>query len=149
MPAISYQIAPLAVLMATLLTIGLLSRSHEITAMRSCGISLYWTTSPFYFSRNGLAMVLFLFSSTVIPWPWRRPTRSNDTDREARHAESPSRRRSHGSVWGTDPVEHRHDRSGGAVLRNIRLYRLVRPFNWRKSRKPKSAVYSSQGWAFA
>ena len=37
MPAISYQIAPLAVLMATLLTIGLLSRSHEITAMRSCG----------------------------------------------------------------------------------------------------------------
>ncbi|HMZ56656.1 MAG TPA: LptF/LptG family permease, partial [Nitrospira sp.] len=42
MPAISYQIAPLAVLMATLLTIGLLSRSHEITAMRSCGISLYW-----------------------------------------------------------------------------------------------------------
>ena len=41
MPGISYQIAPLAVLMATLLTIGVLSRSHEITAMRSCGISLY------------------------------------------------------------------------------------------------------------
>ena len=67
MPAISYQIAPLAVLMATLLTIGLLSRSHEITAMRSCGISLYWITSPFIFLGTVLAMVLFLFSSTVIP----------------------------------------------------------------------------------
>jgi lipopolysaccharide export system permease protein len=67
MPAISYQIAPLAVLMATLLTIGLLSRSHEITAMRSCGISLYWITSPFLFLGTVLAMVLFLFSSTVIP----------------------------------------------------------------------------------
>ena len=53
--------------MATLLTIGLLSRSHEITAMRSCGISLYWITSPFIFLGTVLAMVLFLFSSTVIP----------------------------------------------------------------------------------
>src|SRR6185295_8987016 len=46
-PAISYQIAPLAILMATLLTFGLLSRSHEITAMRSCGISLRWIITPF------------------------------------------------------------------------------------------------------
>ena len=38
-PAISFQIAPLAILMATLLTLGLLSKNLEITAMRSCGIS--------------------------------------------------------------------------------------------------------------
>ena len=37
---VSYQIVPLAVLMATLLTLGLLSRNNEITAIRSCGISL-------------------------------------------------------------------------------------------------------------
>ena len=46
-PAISFQIVPLAILMATLLTLGLLSRNNEITAMRSCGISLPWITSPF------------------------------------------------------------------------------------------------------
>lgn len=33
-PAISYQIAPLAILMATVSTFGLLSRGHEITAHR-------------------------------------------------------------------------------------------------------------------
>jgi lipopolysaccharide export system permease protein len=66
-PAISFQIAPLAILMATLLTFGLLSRGHEITAMRSCGISLLWITSPFIAFATGIALVLLLFSSTVIP----------------------------------------------------------------------------------
>jgi len=66
-PAISFQIAPLAILMATLLTLGLLSRSHEITAMRSCGISLPWIASPFLALAVGVALVLLWFSSTVIP----------------------------------------------------------------------------------
>ena len=66
-PAISFQIAPLAILMATLLTFGLLSRGHEITAMRSCGFSLLWVTSPFIVFAAGISLVLLLFSSTVIP----------------------------------------------------------------------------------
>ncbi len=66
-PAISFQIAPLAILMATLLTLGLLSRSHEITAMRSCGISLPWIASPFLALAVATGLVLLLFSSTVIP----------------------------------------------------------------------------------
>src|SRR3970282_2378043 len=40
-PAISFQIAPLAILMATLLTFGLLSRGHELTALRTCGMSFF------------------------------------------------------------------------------------------------------------
>lgn len=66
-PAISFQIAPLAVLMATLLTFGLLSRGNEITAMRSCGISLPWIAAPFIAFAAGISLVLLLFSSTVIP----------------------------------------------------------------------------------
>ena len=46
-PSISFQVAPFAILVATLLTLGLFARSNEITAMRSCGISLLWMTSPF------------------------------------------------------------------------------------------------------
>ena len=68
-PAISFQIAPLAILMATLLTFGLLSRGHEITAMRSCGISLPWITSPFIIFAEGL---LSYSCSSVPPssrWP--------------------------------------------------------------------------------
>ena len=67
MPGISFQIAPLAILMATLLALGLFSRNHEITAMRSCGISLAWIASPFLAFAVGIALILLLFSSTVIP----------------------------------------------------------------------------------
>ncbi|HTL60830.1 MAG TPA: LPS export ABC transporter permease LptG [Nitrospira sp.] len=66
-PAISFQIIPLAVLMATLLTLGLLSRNNEITALRACGISLPWIASPFLSFAVAMTLVLLLFSSTVIP----------------------------------------------------------------------------------
>lgn len=66
-PGISFQIVPLAILMATLLTLGLLSRNNEITALRSCGVSLPWITSPFLAFAVVAALVLLLFSSTVIP----------------------------------------------------------------------------------
>lgn len=66
-PGVSYQIVPLAVLMATLLTLGLLSRNNEITAIRSCGISLPWIASPFLTFAVLMSLVLLLFSSTVIP----------------------------------------------------------------------------------
>ena len=35
--------------------------------MRSCGISLFWITSPFIAFAAGISLVLLLFSSTVIP----------------------------------------------------------------------------------
>ena len=66
-PGISFQIVPLAILMASLLTLGLLSRNNEITALRSCGISLPWIASPFVVFATMMALVLLLFSSTVIP----------------------------------------------------------------------------------
>src|SRR5574342_592376 len=67
MPAIFFQIAPLAVLMATLLTLGVFSRNREITAMRSCGISLMRIAVPFFLFSTAVACLLFLFSAVVIP----------------------------------------------------------------------------------
>src|SRR6266508_3908694 len=68
MPAIFFQIAPLAVLMATLLTLGVFSRNREITAMRSCGISLPRIAAPFFLFSAAVACVLFLFSAVIIPY---------------------------------------------------------------------------------
>lgn len=46
MPEIISQIIPLAVLMATLLTIGSLARTSELTAMRSAGVGLARISAP-------------------------------------------------------------------------------------------------------
>jgi lipopolysaccharide export system permease protein len=58
-PQIVVEITPLAVLMATLLTLGGLSRTSEITAMRGCGISLPRITSPL------LAIAFFISLTTL------------------------------------------------------------------------------------
>jgi lipopolysaccharide export system permease protein len=148
MPAISYQIAPLAVVMATLLTIGLLSRSHEITAMRSCGISLYWITSPFLFFGTLLALVLFLFSSTVIPLSLARAEQIKTTQIEKRavpvslKAAQPWVSLGGQTLMNIDTIE-----PGGAVLRKVRVYRLSSTFELQQITEARRAVYSSQGWA--
>src|SRR5918992_1654837 len=66
-PAISFQIAPLGILMATLLTLGMFSKNHEITAMRSCGISLLRTAMPFLLFSLAITVGLFGLSAVVIP----------------------------------------------------------------------------------
>jgi lipopolysaccharide export system permease protein len=67
LPSIVFQITPLAVLMSTLLTLLTLSRHHEITAMRSSGISLYWVAIPFLAVALGVSLLLLWASDTVIP----------------------------------------------------------------------------------
>ena len=57
-PQFVYYIIPMAALVATLVTIGLLTKNSELIVMRACGISLY---------RSALPLLLFaaLFSATL------------------------------------------------------------------------------------
>ena len=66
-PEISFKLAPLAALMATILTLGGLNKNHEITAMRSCGISFYQIATPFIAFGSVLTLVLFNFAAVIIP----------------------------------------------------------------------------------
>ncbi len=66
-PEITSQVTPLAVLMATLLTLGMLSRHSEITAMRGCGISLIRITLPLLVSALGISIGSFLLAEFVVP----------------------------------------------------------------------------------
>jgi len=67
-PAILVQILPLAILTTMVLTLGGLSRTNEITAMRSCGVSLWWIIQPLMSLALILSMLLLLLSEFVIPW---------------------------------------------------------------------------------
>ena len=64
-PEIVSQVMPLGVLMATLLSLGALSRNSEIIAMRGCGISLRKITSPILIIAFLLSLMTF-FSEEVI-----------------------------------------------------------------------------------
>jgi LPS export ABC transporter permease LptG/LPS export ABC transporter permease LptF len=66
-PWFLYQIAPLAVLIAVLVTFGVLNRNSEIIAMKATGISLYRLVVPIVSIAAILAVSLFLFNEFYLP----------------------------------------------------------------------------------
>lgn len=68
LPYIIYLVLPVAVLLSALFTVGGLSRTHELTAMKASGIGLH----RIFLHLLGLAILLsawnFIFGETVVPY---------------------------------------------------------------------------------
>lgn len=71
-PRIFIYTIPIATLIATLLTIGILSRNSELVAMRAAGISLYSVATPILVLALGLSLFSFIANETVVPQVNRR-----------------------------------------------------------------------------
>ncbi|MDH3504590.1 MAG: LPS export ABC transporter permease LptG [Nitrospirota bacterium] len=66
-PEIAFLLAPLAALMASILTVGGLNRTREITAMRSCGLSFYQIAMPFFAFGALVSVVGLSLTAVLIP----------------------------------------------------------------------------------
>ena len=66
-PNMLYQITPLAVLIAVLVTFGVLNRNSELIAMKASGISIYRLVIPIFFISAILAVTLFMFDEYYLP----------------------------------------------------------------------------------
>ena len=149
-PAISYQIAPLAILMATLLTFGLLSRSHEITAMRSCGISLLWVTSPFMVFAAGISLVLLLFSSSVIPLAASKSEEIRIMRIEKKPPVAAVILKQPWTRVGTDRLMYVRSVSvGGELLGGVRLFQFDRSFELLAMTEADEANYRDSTWTLS
>jgi LPS export ABC transporter permease LptG/LPS export ABC transporter permease LptF len=71
-PSMVYNITPPAVLVAVLVTFGVLTRTNEFTAMKATGISLYRVIVPILLVSAMLAIALFLFDESYLPAANRR-----------------------------------------------------------------------------
>jgi LPS export ABC transporter permease LptG/LPS export ABC transporter permease LptF len=71
-PSEIYTITPPAVLVAVLVTFGVLTRTNELTAMKATGISLYRVMVPILVVSAILAVTLFLFDESYLPAANRR-----------------------------------------------------------------------------
>ena len=71
-PEMLGQTAHFAVLMATLLTLGLFSRSSELTAMRSCGLSIPRIVTPLLVLGVAVSGLLALNAEFVVPQSYQR-----------------------------------------------------------------------------
>ncbi|MGO9863873.1 MAG: LptF/LptG family permease [Terriglobales bacterium] len=67
-----YPIAPLSMLLAVLVTFGLLQRSNEITAIKATGISLYRVVIPVLIASTLVAGALFVSDQFYLPYTNKR-----------------------------------------------------------------------------
>ena len=66
-PAVIYQLAPVACLMATLFTLSTLSRSNELTALFSMGMSLTRVAVPILASVALVSLAALVVGDRVLP----------------------------------------------------------------------------------
>jgi len=71
-PYLVYQLSPLAALVATLVTLGVLSKNNEIVAFKASGISLYRLALPLLLCGVALAGALLLLDDTYLPYANQR-----------------------------------------------------------------------------
>jgi len=66
-PYFIYNITPLSILLAVLITLGVMQRSHEITAIKTTGISIYRIIVPVLVATALLAAGLFFADQVYLP----------------------------------------------------------------------------------
>jgi LPS export ABC transporter permease LptF/LPS export ABC transporter permease LptG len=76
-PQYVYYIIPMSALVATLVTVGLMTKNSELVVMRACGISLYRTAAPLLIFGAAASAVLFTLQERVIAYSNREADRVN------------------------------------------------------------------------
>jgi LPS export ABC transporter permease LptF/LPS export ABC transporter permease LptG len=71
-PLMVYQLAPLATLVATLVTLGVLAKNNEVIAFKASGVSLYRLVLPLTLAGVVLASGMFLLDDTFLPYANQR-----------------------------------------------------------------------------
>lgn len=146
-PEIVYLLTPLVALMASILTVGGLNRSKEITAMRSCGMSFFQIGLPFLGFGCLVSVVGFFLSSEVIPVT----NRQADFIQTVLIQNKPERLSLEANqIWlrlGTDAlVEIQDVKDDGSELRGIRMYQLNQPFYLQTILEGREAIFSNDQW---
>jgi len=71
-PLILTQITPMATLLATLLTLGLLSQNSELVAMKACGNSIYRLSMPILVISLGIGLFSLATNEYMVPYATKR-----------------------------------------------------------------------------
>lgn len=75
MPQYIVYVLPISVLLSTFITLGLLSRSNEVLAIKASGISGYCIARPLLLVAGALSILSFFWAETLVPWSNREASR--------------------------------------------------------------------------
>ena len=85
-PLIVSQVTPVCILLAVLITLGLMNNNNEITALRTSGFNIYVLLKPILFIGLFCSLCLFLLTEMIVPVTvsrankiWRQEVRKKST----------------------------------------------------------------------
>jgi lipopolysaccharide export system permease protein len=131
LPLMLEQALPMGVLLATFATVGQLSRTSQITALRSCGVGLWQSTRVMFLIGGILCMMTFAGNAWLVPWSARQSyyilaTEIKGDNRMIQHAENLYFRDGQRIVSVAESFPERGELRGLTLLEFDPAFRLIR-----------------------
>ncbi|MCP3178066.1 MAG: LPS export ABC transporter permease LptG [Desulfuromonadales bacterium] len=147
-PLIISQVTPLAVLMAVFMTVGSLTRTNELTAMKSCGLSLLRMTWPLLLASLLTAMAILAINEYLLPLSVK--TTNTIYEEEVRGRKSIVFKRDR--LWfreGADIVNISLVEPENQTITGLTIYHVDEQFRLTRRTDAASGDYTAdRGWAF-
>lgn len=147
---VSFRVLPMAGLLATLLTLGILSKNQELTAIRAAGISLVRATKPFLALGLLISFLEMGLNYQTIPHAYQMTDYIKDVRIDAGRNGALSFELN--NVWFRHGV---HDiygvrlvQNAGKTLNGVVMYHLDDQFHLRWQIRSPALEYRNAGWQF-
>ncbi|MEK6589277.1 MAG: LPS export ABC transporter permease LptG [Nitrospinota bacterium] len=124
-PLFIYFMVPMAILLSTVICMGILSRHNEIIAMKSCGMGLHIITMPILLTAALISLFIFLNSEYILPVTNRLTSYTYRVDikkQEERGIYKKNKiwfRSDDGSLWNIDLLN-----AEGGTLMGVSIFRF-------------------------
>ncbi|MBI3756177.1 MAG: LPS export ABC transporter permease LptG [Deltaproteobacteria bacterium] len=127
-PFIFYQVTPVAVLMATLITLGIFVKYKEVTAAMAGGISLLRFAMPFFAAALAISGLNFILNESIIPLANQRVAAIKQAmegvNKKAQFAQESIWFRDNMDIYNINYIEPQK-----GTLKGLTIYKLDNDFN--------------------
>lgn len=145
-PFIVIQMTPVASLLSVIILFCLMKRSNEITALRASGFSIFQISKPIITASLFIALGVFLFSETLIPYT---SSKSNEIWAIQVKKRDPTRFYGKSQIWykGEDAIYWiRHFDSKHKTMESPSFYFFDRAFRLVKRIDARQCVWEGSRW---
>lgn len=145
-PLMVTQVLPPAILVASLLSLGLLNRRNEITSMRAAGVSLAQTARPLLIVAALISILALAWDEGVVPYSARQFQYVNNVEIRKR---APRGIFSDREIWyrgaqGIYNIEHVDQKQG--TLYRLTIYQVDPAFGLKTILEIPTATWTASGW---
>jgi len=145
-PLMVTQVLPPAILVASLLSLGLLNRRNEITSMRAAGVSLGQTARPLLIVAALVSLLALAWDEIVVPYCAREFQYVNNIEirKRAQRGIFSDREIWYRGAQGIYNIEHVDQKQG--TLYGLTIYKIDPAFGIRTILEVPKAKWTSKGW---